>query len=70
MSERRSAIMMISGGVDSVTTAYYVAKELKTMNMLVVFGDFKQRTYQYEEFCIEKISERLAVPLKKIDQKW
>ena len=70
MSERRSAIMMISGGVDSVTTAYYVAKELKPMNMLLVFADYKQRTYQYEEFCIEKISERLAVPLKKIDLKW
>ena len=70
MSEQRSAVMMISGGVDSVTTAYYVAKELRPRNMLLVFADYKQRTYQYEEFCIEQVSKRMGVPLKKIDLRW
>ena len=48
MGEQRSAVMMISGGVDSVTTAYHVAKEVRPKNMLLVFADYRQRTYQYE----------------------
>ena len=70
MSEKRSAVMMISGGVDSVTTAYYVAQELRPKNMLLVFADYKQRTYQYEEFCIEQVSRLMDVTLKKIDLRW
>lgn len=62
--------MMISGGVDSATTAYYVAKELKPKNMLLVFADYKQRTYQFEEFCIEQIAKSMGVPMKKIDLRW
>jgi 7-cyano-7-deazaguanine synthase len=61
---------MISGGVDSVTTAYYVNKELKPKNQLLIFCNYKQRTYDYEEFCIKRISEDLGVPLKIIDLRW
>ncbi|MDA4125883.1 MAG: 7-cyano-7-deazaguanine synthase [Thaumarchaeota archaeon] len=70
MSQSRSAINMISGGVDSVTTAYYVNKELKPKNQLLIFCNYKQRTYDYEEFCIKRISEELGLPLKIIDLKW
>jgi 7-cyano-7-deazaguanine synthase len=61
---------MISGGVDSVTTAYYVKKELKPKNQLLIFCNYKQRTYAYEEFCIEQISKLLDAPLKIIDLRW
>jgi 7-cyano-7-deazaguanine synthase len=61
---------MISGGVDSVTTTYYVSKVLKPKNQLLIFADYRQRTYQYEEFCIEKVAENLHAPLKKIDLRW
>jgi 7-cyano-7-deazaguanine synthase len=70
MSENRSAVNMISGGVDSVTTAYYVNKELKPRNQLLIFCNYKQRTYAYEEFCIKRISKVLGLPLKVIDLKW
>jgi len=66
----RSAVNMISGGVDSVTTAYYVSKELKPKEQLLIFCNYKQRTYDYEEFCIKRISKELAVPMKIIDLKW
>ena len=36
-SDSRRAVIMISGGVDSVTTAYYVKKVLKPKNMLLIF---------------------------------
>ncbi len=70
MSERRSAINMISGGVDSVTTAYYVNKKLKPKNQLLIFCDYKQRTYDFEEFCIKQISKSMKVPLKIVDLRW
>ncbi|QQG49573.1 MAG: 7-cyano-7-deazaguanine synthase [archaeon] len=61
---------MISGGVDSVTTAYYVSKVLKPKEQILLFCDYKQRTYQYEEFCIKKIAEALGKPLKLVDLRW
>ena len=70
MSEARSAVTCISGGVDSVTTAYYVSKVLKPKQQLLIFCDYKQRTYQYEELCIKRISEELKVPLKIVDLRW
>lgn len=70
MNESRSAINMISGGVDSVTTAYYVKRELKPKNQLLIFCNYKQRTYDYEEFCIKQISKDMGVPMKIIDLKW
>ncbi len=66
----RSAINMISGGVDSVTTAYYVKKELKPKSQLLIFCDYKQRTYDYEEFCIKQVAKDMEVPLKIIDLRW
>ncbi len=61
---------MISGGVDSVTTAYYVSKEFKPKNQLLIFCDYRQRTYDYEEFCIKQVSQDLGVPVKMVDLRW
>jgi 7-cyano-7-deazaguanine synthase len=66
----RSAINCISGGVDSVTAAYYVSKVVKPPKQLLIFCNYKQRTYDYEEFCIKRISRELRVPLKIIDLRW
>lgn len=68
--EDRAAITSISGGVDSVTTAFYVSKIVKPSEHQFVFCNYGQRTYDYEESCIRKISEILAVPLKIIDLRW
>ena len=70
MTTTRSAINMISGGADSVTAAYYVDRTLKPEEQLLVFCNYKQRTYPYEEFCIKKVSEELNRPLKIIDLRW
>ncbi len=68
--ETRNAIDCISGGVDSVTTAYYVSKVLRPSKQLLIFCNYGQRTYPYEEFCIKKISQILDAPLKIIDLRW
>ena len=70
MSAAKNAINMISGGVDSVATAYYVDRVLKPKEQLLIFCNYKQRTYSYEEFCIRKISKELKRPLKIIDLQW
>jgi len=70
MVKPRSAVCMISGGVDSVTTAYYVKEVLKPEDQLLLFCDYKQRTYDYEEFCIKRISKEMGLPLKLIDLRW
>ncbi len=70
LREATGAIVCISGGIDSVTAAYYVKKVLKPKDELLIFCNYKQRTYKYEEFCIRRASEDLDVPLKIIDLKW
>ncbi len=70
MKGPRSAINCISGGVDSVTAAYYVHKVLKPPKQVLIFCDYKQRTYPYEKFCIRKVSKELGVQMKIIDLKW
>lgn len=70
MVDGRSAVCCVSGGVDSVTMAYYVKKVLRPKNQMLIFCDYRQRTYQYEEFCIKRLSEELDVPLKLIDLRW
>ena len=65
-----SAIGLISGGVDSVTAAYYMSNVLKPAKQLLIFCNYKQRTYEYEKACIEQVSKDLRVPLKLIDLSW
>ena len=66
----KNAVGLISGGVDSVTTAYYVSRVLKPARQMLIFCDYRQRTYEYEKFCIERIAKELNVPLKLIDLRW
>ncbi len=68
--EVRSAINCISGGVDSVTTAYYVSKVLKPKRQLLIFCNYGQRTYRYEEFCIREIGRKLKAKIKIVDLRW
>ncbi|MEM2289758.1 MAG: 7-cyano-7-deazaguanine synthase [Candidatus Hadarchaeales archaeon] len=69
-TETRNAICMISGGVDSVTTAYYVKKEVKPPKMELIFCDYGQRTAEYERFCIEKVASLLGTRVRVIDLRW
>lgn len=56
--------------MDSVATAYYVKSFVKPPKQLLIFCNYGQRTYPYEEFCIRKISQLLSVPLKIVDLRW
>ncbi len=66
----RPAVVLTSGGVDSVTTAYYVKHRLGAPKMLLVFADYHQRTYEYEKACIISVGRELKSPVKLIDLGW
>lgn len=68
--EKRNAICLTSGGVDSVTTTYFVKKTIKPDEMLLIFCNYGQRTYEYERFCVERIAKEIDAPLKNIDLTW
>ena len=70
ITEPRPAVLLISGGVDSVTTAYYVKHRLEAPRILLVFCNYGQRTYTHEEFCIKAIGEALGSPVKLVDLRW
>jgi 7-cyano-7-deazaguanine synthase len=69
-SQSRPAVVLTSGGVDSVTTAYYVKHKLKAPKMMLIFANYGQRTYEYEGFCIKAIGKALDAPVKLIDLGW
>ncbi len=69
-SDPRSAVVLTSGGVDSVTTAFYVKHRLRAPQMMLIFADYGQRTYEYEGFCIKAVGKILGTPVKLIDLSW
>ncbi len=66
----KSAIILVSGGLDSVTTAYYVKKKLGYDRLLFLFFDYNQRTLKQEEYCSRETAKLLKADFKKIDLKW
>ena len=67
---KRSAVVLVSGGVDSITTAYYVAKVVRPRRMLLVHCDYGQRTHEYEAWCAKKVASELGVPYREVDVRW
>lgn len=65
-----NAIVLISGGLDSVTLAHYLEKEKHTKKMKLVFLDYGQKCLEEELFCVKKCAEELKSELKIIDVKW
>jgi len=66
----RNAIVLTSGGVDSVTTAYHVKRNMRARKMMLVFCDYRQRTYKYEKFCIKAVGRALGAPVRLVDLRW
>ncbi|MBI5871931.1 7-cyano-7-deazaguanine synthase [archaeon] len=65
-----NAIILLSGGLDSGVTAYYVKKRLNAERVLCLFFDYGQRALREEEFCSRKIAKELNADFKKINLSW
>jgi|SRR3989344_209637 len=61
------AIVLVSGGLDSVVTLYYIRKAKKLKNLKIIFFDYNQRGLKEEKFCVEKISKFLRIPAVFVD---
>lgn len=66
----KSAIILCSGGLDSVVLGYYLKKIKKIENLKLIFLDYGQKALDEELFCVEKAAEELDADLKIIDVKW
>ncbi|MCS7137217.1 MAG: 7-cyano-7-deazaguanine synthase [Candidatus Caldarchaeum sp.] len=67
---RRNAVCLVSGGVDSITTVYYVVRVVNPPKVLLIHANYGQRMAEYERWCAAKASEDLAAPLKEVDLRW
>ncbi|MCH7568287.1 MAG: 7-cyano-7-deazaguanine synthase [Nanoarchaeota archaeon] len=56
----RNAIILCSGGVDSVTTAYYVKKRLNYKDLIVLFFDYGQKSIKEEKKCSKVCSRKIS----------
>ena len=63
-----NAIIVCSGGLDSVTTAYSIKDKVKKLKIL--FFDYNQKARKEEEFCAKKTAKDLNAEFKKIEIKW
>ena len=64
----KNAIILCSGGLDSVVTAYYVKDKYSKLKFL--FFDYGQRSLKEEEYCSREIAKKLNVEFIKIELKW
>ncbi len=65
-----NAIILCSGGLDSVTLAYYVKKHEAPEKMILLFFDYGQRSLKEELFCVKKVAKVLHAEVKVIDLPW
>ncbi len=61
MGKNKNAIVLCSGGLDSVTTAYYIKKKLRYGKIIILFFDYGQRTIRQERKSARKIARKLKM---------
>lgn len=66
----KSAIILCSGGIDSVTTAYYVKKKLKYRRITILFFDYGQKSLKIERKCAKNCASNLGAKFIEIKLKW
>lgn len=66
----KNAIILCSGGIDSVVTARYVKKKLKYQKIIILFFDYDQRTLKQEKNCSKKCAQKIKAKFYEIKLKW
>lgn len=66
IKRKTHAILLVSGGVDSVTMAYYVKKMLGYRHLLFLFFDYGQKAKEQEEYFSRKQARKLHAQFIKI----
>lgn len=68
----KNAIILCSGGLDSVTTAYYVKKRLKYNNLIILFFNYNQKSLnterEYSKLCAKVLNAKfIEIALSELD---
>ncbi|MEK6935680.1 MAG: 7-cyano-7-deazaguanine synthase [Nanoarchaeota archaeon] len=66
----KNAIILCSGGLDSVVTAYYVKNRLNYDNLIILFFNYSQKSILKEREFSKKCAKDLNARFIEIDLKW
>ena len=66
----KNAIILCSGGLDSVVTAYYVKKKLRYDKLIFLFFDYGQRTLEVERKASKRFAEMLRAGFVEVKLNW
>ncbi|MEA3329263.1 MAG: 7-cyano-7-deazaguanine synthase [Nanoarchaeota archaeon] len=64
-----NAIILCSGGIDSVVTANYIKKKKNYSKILILFFNYGQRTLKQERKASKKCAENICAEFKEIELK-
>ena len=70
MMNGKEAIILCSGGLDSVVTAFYVKNRLRYKELTILFFDYGQKSLKEERKCAQRCANELSAKFKEIDLKW
>ncbi|MBU0907474.1 MAG: 7-cyano-7-deazaguanine synthase [Nanoarchaeota archaeon] len=65
----KSALVLCSGGLDSVSAAFFVKKKLNYEKITVLFFNYGQRNYAMERKCSEQCAKELDAEFFELDLK-
>jgi 7-cyano-7-deazaguanine synthase len=66
MKNKKNAIILCSGGLDSVVTAHYVKNSLNYKKLVILFFNYGQRTLEQERKSARKCAQDLHGEFKEI----
>jgi len=66
----KNAIILCSGGLDSVVTAYYVKRRLKYDHLTILFFNYLQRALKMERKCARKCAKDLKADFLEVKIHW
>lgn len=70
MKNMKKAIILCSGGLDSVVTANYVRKNLNFDNIAILFFNYNQKTVNQERKASKKCAKEIGADFQEINLNW
>lgn len=65
-----NAIVLCSGGLDSIVLSYYLKKIEKIDKLKLIFLDYNQKSLNQELNCVKRAAKLLDAKLEIVDVKW
>ncbi len=67
---KKTAIILCSGGVDSVVTAHYVKEKIKPQELIILFFNYRQKSLFLERKFSRNCAKKLDGKFMEIKLKW